>query len=178
MRANQFIRTILALGIAVIAMFAFRSLAFTIYSVGGDNLQPYFQKGDRLMVNRWSYGLRVGDNKLVGYSRIFRQRVRRGDIVAFEHPSDSVYGVLIARCKAIPGDIIHHQIVPGKKSTCAKDDYYWLESLRSSDTIDSRSFGFVPESHIIGRVCFIVYSIDEYKPWWNPFRNKRFFVWP
>jgi hypothetical protein len=24
---------------------------------------------------------------LVGYSRIFRQRVRRGDIVAFEHPS-------------------------------------------------------------------------------------------
>lgn len=177
MRTNQFIRFILALCIAVVAMFAFRALAFTIYSVDGDNLQPLFQKGDRLMVNRWSYGLRIGDDKLVGYGRIFRQRVHRGDIVAFEHPTDSVQGVFIARCKAIPGDTIRHQIVPGKV-TCAKDEYYWLESLKPSDTVDSRTFGFVPESHIIGKVCFIVYNIDEHRPWWNPFQKKRFCMFP
>ena len=71
-----------ALFIALLAMLAFRAIAFTIYTVPGEGLEPAFLRGDRVMVNRWSYGLRTGGEGLFAYGRILRQPVKRGDLVA------------------------------------------------------------------------------------------------
>ena len=90
-----------------------------------------------------------------------RSPVERGDIVAFRVPCDSIAGLYIARCKAIPGDTINTQegplLVPGLK-TCAKTDYYWLESINPNNPADSRHIGFIPESHIIGKVISVLYN--------------------
>ena len=78
---------IIALALALLLMLGFRAIVFTICTVEGDALSPLFCKGDRVLVNRWSYGLRVGsDDGLIGYTRIGRSSVSRGDIVAFENP--------------------------------------------------------------------------------------------
>ena len=90
-----------------------------------------------------------------------RQPVERGDIVAFNLPGDSIEGLMIARCTAVPGDTIQTinglMTVPGLK-TCANADYYWLEAINKQNPIDSRHFGFIPEHSIIGRVITVLYN--------------------
>lgn len=142
-------------------MLAFRSLALSVHDVMGNGLAPLFNDGDRLLVNRCSYGLRIPGNGLLPYSRLWRQPVRRGDIVAFTVPSGFPAGICIARCSAVPGDTIQTIdgviTVPGLIN-CAKGDYYWLESVNPANPADSRHLGFIPESDIIGRVVSVVYN--------------------
>jgi signal peptidase I len=92
---------------------------------------------------------------------LLRSQVKRGDVVAFTVPSDSITGIYIARCKAVPGDTINtHKgvmVVPGLK-TCAKVDYYWLEAINKDNPADSRHLGFIPENNIIGEVITVLYN--------------------
>ena len=81
---RAWLKTILALAAAALAVALFRALFFTLYTVGGDRFEPVFKAGDRVLVNRWSYGLRTGGmNGLFGYGRVFADSVGVGDIVAF-----------------------------------------------------------------------------------------------
>ena len=168
---------ILALIAAALLMLAFRALAFTLYVVGGSGLEPELCRGDRVLVNRWSYGLRTGSRDgLFRYGRVCRSEVERGDIVAFDSPVDSVGGVFVCRCSALPGDTIRQNgdllLVPGL-ATCADENYYWMEAIGDELPIDSRVFGLVPESSIIGRVCMVVYSHDDCRPFYSGYRSGR-----
>lgn len=142
-------------------MLAFRTLVFSIHGVIGDGLTPLYQNGDRLLINRCSYGLRIEGNGLLPYSRLMRKPVERGDVVVFAVPGDSIKGLMIARCKAIPGDTLMTRngvlTVPGIAS-CAKTDYYWLEAVNANNPIDSRYLGLIPERSIIGRVTTVLYN--------------------
>lgn len=155
------LKYVIAFASAFALMLAFRALAFSVHGVTGDGLAPLYKSGDRLLINRCSYGLRIEGNALLPYSRLMRSPVKKGDIVAFKVPSDSVTGICIARCTAVPGDTIRTtnglMTVPGLK-TCAKSDYYWLEALNKHNPADSRHLGFIPESHIIGRVVTVLYN--------------------
>ena len=158
---RNWLKYVIAFASAFTLMLAIRTLAFSIHSVEGNGLAPLYQNGDRLLINRCSYGLRIEGNGILPYSRLMRRPVQRGDIVAFTVPCESVAGAFIARCKAVPGDTIHTQegplLVPGLE-TCAKADYYWLESINPSNPADSRHLGFIPESHIIGKVISVLYN--------------------
>ena len=157
----NWLKYVIAFASAFILMLAIRTLAFSIHGVVGNGLAPLYQNGDRLLINRCSYGLRIEGHGILPYSRLMRSPVERGDIVAFRVPCDSIAGLYIARCKAIPGDTINTQegplLVPGLK-TCAKTDYYWLESINPNNPADSRHIGFIPESHIIGKVISVLYN--------------------
>ena len=144
-----------------------RATSFTIFAVDGQALEPTLLEGDRVMVNRWSYGLRTGGHgSLFSYGRLCRQRVSRGDIVAFDDPrpktDGGTGGVLICRCVAGPGDTVSSDgqpLVVPSMADCADGDYYWLESLSpDSTTLDSRQLGPIAEEMIIGRVFLVVYN--------------------
>ena len=181
MHINKTLKFLLALAVAFLLMVAFRALAFTVYTIDGQGLSPLFQEGDRVLVNRWSYGLRVGGEKsLFNYGRICRQPVEKGDIVVFEDPSDDRRDhILIGRCVGVPGDTIslngRLMVVPGLKD-CADADYYWIESIGQGNPIDSRQLGFISERLIIGRACSIVYSHDPRQSLLKGWRTKRFFL--
>ena len=157
----NWLKYVIAFVSAFTLMLAIRTLALSIHGVEGNGLAPLYQNGDRLLINRCSYGLRIEGHGILPYSRLMRSPVERGDIVAFRVPCDSIAGLYIARCKAIPGDTINTQegplLVPGLK-TCAKTDYYWLESINPNNPADSRHIGFIPESHIIGKVISVLYN--------------------
>jgi signal peptidase I len=157
----NWLKYVIAFASAFALMLAVRSLAVSIHGVTGDALAPLYQHGDRLLINRCSYGLRIEGNALLPYSRLMRQPVEHGDIVAFTIPGSADTDILIARCTAVPGDTIRTTsgmlTVPGVK-TCAKADYYWLESLNSNNPADSRHLGFIPESCIIGRVVTVLFN--------------------
>ena len=57
-------------------------------------------------------------------------------------------------------------------------NYYWVYSGDQYTLYDSRRFGFVPETHLIGRVSSILYSIDPEEPFYRMFRKGRFFCSP
>ena len=156
------LKFIIALGVAFIIMLMFRALVFTIYTVPGSTLEPKFQAGDRVMVNRWSYGLRTGGVGLFSYGRLCRQTVKKGDWIAVD---DSVGNVMIGCCTAQPGDTILWQermvVVPGKVS-CARHDYYHLDHV-----------GLIREEQIIGRVFLIVYNHAPGSFFWNGYDTDR-----
>ena len=170
------LKFVMTLATAFVLMLAIRALAFSVYTVPGNGLAPLYIGGDRILVNRWSYGLRVSSGRLLPYGRIRRQPVSRGDIVAFEAPGDSLAGVFICRCRAIPGDTLAlvggPAIVPGRQN-CAQADYYWMEAISKNCPVDSRHLGFIPEQCIIGRVVAILYNHDERRGLLHGYRKDR-----
>lgn len=177
---RQWLKFLMAFAIAAVILLLFRALVTTMYVVGGTALQPEFHEGDRVMVNRWSYGLRTGsDNGLFRYGRLLKSEVKRGDIIAVDNISDTIPGIFIFRCKHLPGDTVTYKgrqfIVPGLYS-CDKEDYYWLESVNQRDSVDSRMFGFVGESHIIGRVCMVLYNHNDSLPFYKGYDKDRLFL--
>ena len=54
-------------------------------------------------------------------------------------------------------------IIDGKKMTkyTFRYDYYFLVGMNLDGSWDSKQWGFLPESHIIGRVDYILWSLDE-----------------
>lgn len=142
-------------------MLAARTLVVSVHSVNGNGLAPLYRNGDQLLINRCSYGMRIAGNGLLPYSRLMRKPVAKGDIVAFTVPDDPLSGLMVARCKAVPGDTVLTSqgplLVPGTK-TCARMDYYWLESVNPDNPVDSRHIGLVPESHVIGEVVSVLFN--------------------
>ena len=157
-----------ALALSLLVMLAFRALVFTIYSVDGNGLEPSFTAGDRVVVNRWSYGLRTGGGGLFSYGRLCWQSPAKGEYVAFE---DSLDHVLVGRCVALPGDTV---TLPGKgravmpsKANCSVYDYYYLDKV-----------GVVSEERIIGRVVMVLYNHKPGTPFWNGYDAGRTFLLP
>lgn len=173
------LKFLLALVVAFGLMLCFRAVVLTVYTIDGNGLEPLLVKGDRVLVNRWSYGLRVGTTGgLFSYGRIGKRLPQRGDIVAFENPRDNTQ-ILVCRCAALPGDsiIMGTQAieVPGV-ANCANADYYWMEAIGNSNATDSRQLGFIAEELIIGRVIMILYSHNTQEPFWKGWRRNRFLL--
>lgn len=55
-------------------------------------------------------------------------------------------------------------------------DYYWVFSGEEQNFHDSRSFGFVPESFVLGRLSYVLYSMDARRPWHQRWRRHRLFL--
>ncbi len=180
---HRILRLFLALLAFCLLVLAIRVFAFTIYHIDGEGLQSELIRGDHILVNRWSYGLRTcirmgdsGKGGPFGYGRILRQPVAHGDIVAYESPLDSTrQHVYIGRVKGLPGDTIDNRRLPSL-SCCDADDAYWIETLNAQNPIDSRQLGPVSERFIIGRVEMVVFSHNPDKPFWNSYATDRLFL--
>ena len=159
------LKFIASLAVALLLVIAFRALAFTIYTIPATDRVCGVAKGDRVVVSKWSYGLRTGDDRLFAYARLCRSDVMRGDVVAFNPPIDSVRNgivrpVLLGRIKAVPGDTVSidhesyslpHFPCP---SPCLGAEYYLVYS--------DNGIGkwLVQEKDIIGKVLFVLYNVE------------------
>src|SRR5699024_236131 len=58
-----------------------------------------------------------------------------------------------------------------------KQDYYWMMGDNRHNSEDSRFWGYVPETHIVGKPVFIWLSIDKNAHgFFNKFRWDRMFT--
>ena len=172
------VKFLVALASAFVLMIVFRALAMTVYTIGDDTLAPHLLSGDRVLVNRWSYGLRVSGGSLFSYGRIGRQKVSRGDLVAVDGegvPAGNSQPAIF-RCGALPGDTIKIDgvltVVPGLEQ-CADADYYLMEQVGEGG---AHHQGFVREEQIIGRVTHVIYRLDPSLPLWQGWESSRTFM--
>lgn len=95
---------------AVVAVLLLRGFVFTSYIIPSSGMENSLYQGDRILVNKWSYGLRLPWMSLLSYHRWGSSPVKSGDIVVFNNPAvinqpvvdrRSVY---ISRCIGIPGE--------------------------------------------------------------------------
>lgn len=99
------------MAVAVAAVLLIRSLAFTSCTIPHSGEAPTLYAGDRVIVSRWSYGLRLPLEGLFGYHRIGECPVKRGDMVIFNNPAGkerliSDRALYVGRCIALPGDTL------------------------------------------------------------------------
>jgi len=178
-----------AFAIAFVALLAMKTLVFNICTIEGNAFEPTLMAGDRVLINRWSYGLRIGTSDgFFGYGRLGRRPVSRGDLVAFENPRQRSQ-LLICRCTGLPGDTIHPTLQNSRTPTllhsqnltlvipslanCSDADYYWMEAIGDSLATDSRQLGFIPEECIVGRAFAILYSHDPVASILSGWRTQR-----
>lgn len=113
MKKKHIIGVALVVLVVLALVGAVRSLVVCLLVVPQDGERPTLLAGDRVVVNRWTYGLRLPYVQYVGYHRYAPAPVVEGDWVAFNNPAThrdalpDTSGVCIGRCLAGPGDTIY-----------------------------------------------------------------------
>jgi signal peptidase I len=159
-RQRSLTRTILEpLAVAIVLAVAVRSVVH-VYSIPSSSMAPALGTGDHILVARY-LGRSPG----------------RGDVVVFESPHDRSE-LLVKRIVAVPGDLVDTRLgqvrIGGhtlpepyllrpattgaiEPRIVPADSYYVLGDNRE-ESIDSRSFGPVPASSIVGRARIVLCS--------------------
>lgn len=103
---------ILAFAGAVVVVLLLRGFAFTSCLIPSTGMENSIFQGERILVNKWSYGLRVPFMTLFSYHRWGEHPVQQQDIVVFNNPAGirqpviDRRGVYISRCIGVPGDTL------------------------------------------------------------------------
>jgi len=157
--------------IALIAVFIVRSFLIQPFLVNGASMEPNFSSGDYLIIDEISYRLRAPE---------------RGEVVVFHYPNDeSTY--FIKRIIGLPGErimlkdgkirifnnqqpqgfLIEENYLPsyvstyGDKDVILKDDEYFVLGDNRSASFDSRSWGALKKSEIVGVVRLRLWPINK-----------------
>lgn len=96
-------------GVAAI-WFGMTSVAFAVFYIPSESMQPTLEVGDRIYVSKWAYGysrhslpLGLGDSLPDSWNgRIGWASPERGDVIVLRHPQNGL--VLIKRVVGLPGD--------------------------------------------------------------------------
>ena len=78
---------ILAFAGAVVVVLLLRGFAFTSCLIPSTGMENSIFQGERILVNKWSYGLRVPFMTLFSYHRWGERPVQQQDIVVFNTPA-------------------------------------------------------------------------------------------
>jgi signal peptidase I len=123
------VKTILA---ALIVAWFLRTFFIESYSVPACSMENTLMEGDRIFVNKMSYGIRMPMTVLslpffqdsifgmktystlleLSYKRFFEEKVKRNDVVVFNYPANipgvpiDKHKISISRCLALPGDTL------------------------------------------------------------------------
>jgi signal peptidase I len=147
------------LQVVLLGLFGF---AFTVHpsQVSGFSMEPRIDSGEYVIINTLAY--RLGTPK-------------RGDLIAFRHER-SAEAVYLKRVIGVPGDrvaiergavVLNGQRLAepyvrfrdarsAKESLVPQHAYYVLGDNRANSD-DSRAWGFVDESDVIGRAMFAIW---------------------
>lgn len=135
-----------------------------IVAVSGESMEPTIASGERLLVLRSAYGLRLPPGR--DYLLIWREP-ERGDIVLFINPIDG--SPVVKRCVGLPGDALifeeqsvrlegitypieGRELSELRNYTHLPPGHYFLVGDNSTSSRDSRHYGFVSVDRLLGKV--------------------------
>ncbi|ADV42613.1 signal peptidase I [Bacteroides helcogenes] len=103
-----------------------RGCVATSYLIPSTGMENSLYCGERIIVNKWSYGLRLPFMRLWDYHRWAERPVQKEDILVFNNPANFSEPVIdrrevfISRCIGIPGDTLLidslFSVIPSEKN--------------------------------------------------------------
>lgn len=153
---KQLLKAVLIAAALVVLIKVFAFTSCTIPSTGMENS---LLRGERVIVNKWSYGLRLPLMGMTGYHRLAARGVERGDIVLFNNPAGKGTidrrELFINRCIGLPGDTLmlngqliqtrDHVLSPDSKLVYAypgEQEDLVVEAMRRVGIGDNKLVGF------------------------------------
>lgn len=169
---------------ALLALFLFSGLQATVqnFRVEGSSMQPTLTEDQYLLVNKFLY-YRFDGARLARYipfleiesgeTRFMFRPPERGEIIVFHYPKDTTRD-FVKRVIAVPGDTVEMRngrvYVNGviveepyltapygrtdmAKQTIGPEEYFVMGDNRPQSN-DSRSWGTVPLSNVVGKAWF------------------------
>jgi len=153
--------------IALVIVLPIRYFLFQPFIVKGESMSPNFESGDYLIVDEISYRF---------------SSPQRGDVIVFNFPKDTTQK-FIKRVIGLPGETVditngkveiikdgkkvdltekylpaNLKTYPDTKTTLKSDEYFVMGDNREY-SYDSRAWGIVPKSDIIGKAFLRVFPV-------------------
>ncbi len=145
--------------------FAFKFFAFDLLFVSGPSMEPSMKDGDVVFVNRLSYGLCV---PFRGSFFVQWSSPKEGDAVIYLHNDRFV----VKRCAAVGGTVLefsedsdYNLLLGGNKIKLTRTQFDFMSAYdrvpegyilalgdNLSESIDSRTYGFVSVKNITGKI--------------------------
>lgn len=174
-------RTFITLVVALALVFLIRAFAFTSCMIPSAGMENTLFRGDRVIVNKWSYGLRLPLMSLVGYHRWCENDVRRGDILLFNNPAPKELGmpidkreIFISRCVGKPGDtlMLNNELVLTGDIVVSPDDKFLysypgnqedllMEALYTVGIADNQLLGYDKGDYVRSFSHFELYLLKQ-----------------
>ncbi|MDF0606883.1 signal peptidase I [Neisseriaceae bacterium TC5R-5] len=129
-------------------VFLLRSFVAEPFQIPSSSMRPGLIVGDFILVNKFTYGLRVPVSNAVA---IPINKVERGDVVVFNYPPDPKINY-IKRVIGLPGDVVEYRqkrlSINGKALPTQEDGTYeyleqglmMIQAERLKETMDNRSY--------------------------------------
>ena len=128
---------------AILIVLLVKTFAFTSCSIPSTGMENTLYQGEKVLVNKWSYGLRLPFTS----SHFLADRAKRGDIVLFNNPIPSdkespvfARGLFISRCVGTPGDTLmlnKELLVTGQKVLSPDSKQLYTYPYQLEDTLQS-----------------------------------------
>jgi len=159
---------VLIAGGALLVAFVIKTFLLQAFYIPSLSMAPTLQVNDRVLVNKLSYDL---------------HEVNRGDLVVFESPPNegSETKDLIKRVIGLPGETVESRdgriLINGQvleepyldrgvttgafEPVTIAPDHLWVMGDNRANSRDSRFFGAIPKSLVIGRAFVRVWPITQ-----------------
>ena len=165
---------------AVVIVLLLRGFAFTSCLIPSTGMENTLFEGERIFVNKWSYGLRLPLINLWGYHRWQEKPASENDIVIFNNPAADPQlpidkrEVFISRCIGIPGDTLwvnsmfsvaslETRFNPDNKRLYAYPAHKETELLNIMDTLSIADQGLIDNNDTTHLRCFSRYEAYRLK---------------
>lgn len=154
-------------GGALLVAFVIKTFLLQAFYIPSLSMSPTLKVNDRVLVNKLSYDLHP---------------VHRGDVVVFRSPPGESAQIkdLIKRVIGLPGDTVEssdgHILINGQvlnepylqpdvqtgavEKTVVPPGHYWVMGDNRPNSRDSRFFGTIPKSLIVGRAFVRVWPLN------------------
>ena len=151
---------------AIFLAFVLKILFLDVMRVQGGSMIPTLRSGEVLFVDRWAFGAQF---PFVNRYLLRWGTPKRNDLVVFQNPLDGI--LVVKRCIGLQGDAIrveNNTLTVGTRSVpITEEEAHRFERYSAvppgtifalgdnvSVSEDSRVYGFIPVSHLFGRVMF------------------------
>jgi signal peptidase I len=165
-RSSHLVREIIETLALTVIIFVVIHFTIQNYVVDGTSMQPGLNNHQYVLVNKLAYVFHAPE---------------RGDVIVFHWPLDTTKD-LIKRVIGIPGDtiVITRETVQvnnvvlkepyismqanpsGEKRVVPPDNYFVMGDNRQVSD-DSRDWGFLPKSYIIGKAVLVYWPVSSWK---------------
>ncbi|GAC1312739.1 MAG: signal peptidase I [Acidimicrobiales bacterium] len=170
---RSLVEWVVIIAVALIGALIIRTILFQAFFIPSESMKPTLKVHDRILVNKLSYHAHA---------------VHRGDIVVFKRSAlkgtpESQIKDLVKRVVGLPGDTVSttpdgkvlindHQLdepyvhgqptVPGIPAVVIPAHHLWVMGDNRTNSADSRYFGPIDESQIVGRAFILIWPIPDF----------------